>query len=121
MLMRKQMILTVFPIADAFAAIAEFQLWIRYIRAATHGAAMVIVLLFLLLLGLLGDMEVDNLRPLGLGLHPEKLLQLQAEAEGEDVQHVSAKEQKVVGNGNDGEQVIGETVLNHREEHQHQL
>ena len=26
MLMRKQMILTVFPIADAFAAIAEFQL-----------------------------------------------------------------------------------------------
>ena len=72
-------ILAVAVVPLALTAIAEFQLWIRYIRAATHGAAMVIVLLFLLLLGCLGDMEVDNLRPLGLGLHPEKLLQLQEE------------------------------------------
>ena len=43
-------ILAVAVVPLALTAIAEFQLWIRYIRAATHGAAMVIVLLFLLLL-----------------------------------------------------------------------
>ena len=119
--MCKQMILTVFPIADAFAAIAEFQLRVRHIRAATHGAAVVVILFFLLLVGLLGDVELDDLRPGGLGLHLKELLQLHAEATGEDVQHIGAKEQEIVGNGNDGEQVIGESVLNHGEQHQHQL
>ena len=113
MSMIADMILTVAVVSVAAGAIAEFQLWIRYIGSAADGTAMGV--------GLLGSRPFCPLRwgegnrpcPNLLGLASS--MDLCPPSQRQQIADILAEEKQVVGKAHQGEQAVGEENLREAE------
>lgn len=116
------MILTVAVVALALGAVAEFQLRICHIGASADRAAVGVGGFRRGGGGFVGAcVKMDDLC-LGLfGLLAEQAAGIGTPRHGNHVQHVLAEKEKIVGKGDYGEQIVGETVGKQTEQHQCQI
>ena len=112
------MVLAVAMVALAPGTVAELQFRISHIGAAADGAFVGVGRLGLGHRGLVGAGvgERDGLCFWGgLGILPEKPPGVHSPGHGEDIENILTKEQEIVGQGDDREQIVGEGV-NHKAE-----
>ena len=106
------MFLAIAIVALATGAIPEFQFRIADICSAADGAAVGIGGFGCGFCGFVGaSIKGDNFRPFLLNrLFLKKSSSVDPPAHGDYIQHIFAEEQEIVGQGNHGEQIVGEWI-----------
>ena len=110
-------------VAGTAGAISEFKFRIGYICLSTDRAAVGIRTFYCSSTGFIGGSagEGDNLWGLFLLFLAEKSCGIGAPGQREDIDHILAEEEEIVGKGNDGEQIIGEAIYHHTVKHKSQI
>ena len=124
MSMIADMILAVAMVAIAPGAVPEFQVRVRHISPAADGTFVGIGGFDRGGGGLVGAGagEGDYLRAgFGFALSSEEPLGIEPPADGEDIQHILAKEQEVIGQADDREQIGGEGIEQQTKQHDGQV
>ena len=116
------MILAVAVIALAPGAVAELQFRVGHVRPAADGAAVGVGGFGRSLGGGVGaSVELNDLGLLPGGAFAQQPPGVGPPGLGDHVEHVFAKEQEIVGQGDDGEQIVGEGIGEQVDEHDHQV
>ena len=117
------MIFAVTEIAVAFGAVTEFQFRITHIGTAADCTPVGIGGLALLR-GYFAEVipgELDDFHFLGGNILLEEPHYLNAPGKGEHVQYIFTEEQEIVGQGDDGEKIVGERINQQTVNYQSQI